>query len=56
MIDRSYVDLENHPDIKPLFADPAAEAARYYRKTGIYPINHGMARSSARYSSVSPGS
>jgi 4,5-dihydroxyphthalate decarboxylase len=43
MIDRSYVDLENHPDIKPLFADPAVEAARYYRKTGIYPINHGMA-------------
>jgi 4,5-dihydroxyphthalate decarboxylase len=43
MIDRSYVDLENHPDIKPLFADPAAEAARYYKKTGVYPINHGMA-------------
>ena len=43
MIDRSYVDLENHPDIKPLFADPAAEAARYYGKTGVYPINHGMA-------------
>ena len=43
MIDRSDVDLEAHPDIKPLFADPAAEAARYYKKTGIYPINHGMA-------------
>jgi 4,5-dihydroxyphthalate decarboxylase len=42
MIDRSDVDLENHPDIKPLFADPAAEAARFYKKTGIYPINHGM--------------
>jgi 4,5-dihydroxyphthalate decarboxylase len=43
MIDRSYVDLESHPDIKPLFADPAAEGARYYNKTGIFPINHGMA-------------
>jgi 4,5-dihydroxyphthalate decarboxylase len=42
MIDRSDVDLENHPDIKPLFADPAAEAVRFYKKTGIYPINHGM--------------
>jgi 4,5-dihydroxyphthalate decarboxylase len=42
LIDRSDVDLENHPDIKPLFADRAAEALRYYRKTGIYPINHGM--------------
>jgi 4,5-dihydroxyphthalate decarboxylase len=26
-----------------LFADPAAEGVRYYKKTGIYPINHGMA-------------
>ena len=33
----------SHPDIKPLFADPAAEAVRYYKKTGIFPINHGMA-------------
>ena len=49
MIDRSYVDLENHPDIKPLFPDPAAEAARYYNKTGIYPINHGMAIKRAVY-------
>ena len=42
LIDRSDADLENHPDIKPLFPDPAAEAVRYYKKTGIYPINHGM--------------
>jgi len=41
-IDRSSADLGNHPDIKPLFADSAAEGIRYYRKTGIYPINHGM--------------
>ena len=47
MIDRSSIDLEKHPDIKPLFSDPAAEASRYYKKTGIYPINHGMAIKSA---------
>ena len=42
LIDRSDADLENHPDIKPLFPSRAAEAVRYYKKTGIYPINHGM--------------
>ena len=43
LIDRSDVDLGHHPDIRPLFQDPAAEGIRYYTKTGIYPINHGMA-------------
>ena len=42
VIDRSNADLDNHPDIKPLFPDPAVEAIRYYKKTSIYPINHGM--------------
>ena len=42
LIDRSTADLHNHSDIKPLFADAAAESVRYYRKTGLYPINHGM--------------
>ena len=42
LIDRSAADLESHPDIKPLFPDSAAEAVRYYKATGIYPINHGM--------------
>jgi 4,5-dihydroxyphthalate decarboxylase len=42
LIDRSDADLDNHPDIGPLFPDSAAEAVRYYKKTGIYPINHGM--------------
>jgi 4,5-dihydroxyphthalate decarboxylase len=42
LVDRSAADLDDHPDIKPLFADPAAEAIRHYKKTGIYPINHGM--------------
>jgi 4,5-dihydroxyphthalate decarboxylase len=42
IIDRSTVDLEDHPAIAPLFPDPYAEGTRYYRKTGLYPINHGM--------------
>ena len=42
MVDRSTVDLSRHPDIKTLFADPRAEGIRYYQKSGIYPINHGM--------------
>ena len=42
LVDRSKADLHNHPDIRPLFPDPRAEGARYYQKTGIYPINHGM--------------
>jgi 4,5-dihydroxyphthalate decarboxylase len=42
LVDRSTIDLWNHPDIRPLFPDPRAEGIRYYRKTGIYPINHGM--------------
>jgi len=43
LVDYSTVDLASHPDIKPLFPDPIAEGARYYAKTGIYPINHCMA-------------
>jgi len=42
LVDRSTADLWNHPDIAPLFPDPLAEGIRYYRKTGIFPINHGM--------------
>ena len=42
LVDRSTADLWNHPDIGPLFPDPVAEGIRYYRKTGIFPINHGM--------------
>jgi 4,5-dihydroxyphthalate decarboxylase len=43
LIDRSDIDLANHPEIRPLFQDPAVEGIRYFKKTGIYPINHGMA-------------
>ena len=42
LVDRSKVDLDCHPDVKFIFSDPIAEGARYYRKTGIHPINHGM--------------
>ena len=42
LVDRSSADLWNHPDIGTLFPDPWAESIRYYRKTGIFPINHGM--------------
>jgi 4,5-dihydroxyphthalate decarboxylase len=42
LIDRSNVDLDHHPDIELLFQDSSAEAIRYYKKSGIYPINHGM--------------
>jgi 4,5-dihydroxyphthalate decarboxylase len=42
LVDRSTADLWNHPAVRPLFPDPVAEGIRYYRKTGIFPINHGM--------------
>jgi 4,5-dihydroxyphthalate decarboxylase len=42
LVDRSTADLWNHPDIRPLFPDPIAEGARYFKKTGIFPINHAM--------------
>ena len=42
LVDRSTADLWNHPEVTTLFADPWAEGIRYYRKTGIFPINHGM--------------
>jgi 4,5-dihydroxyphthalate decarboxylase len=42
LVDRSKVDLDHHPDVKSLFPDSLAESARYYRKTSIHPINHGM--------------
>ena len=42
LVDRSTADLWHHPDIAPLFPDPVAEGVRYFRKTGILPINHAM--------------
>ncbi len=39
LVDRSTANL-NVPAIRGLFPNPAAEAHRYFAKTGIYPINH----------------
>jgi 4,5-dihydroxyphthalate decarboxylase len=41
LVDRSTVDPRTSPNVRNLF-DPLAEAHRYYKKTGVYPINHGM--------------
>jgi len=40
LVDRSRADLISNPEFKYLFPDTAAEGIRYYRKTGIFPINH----------------
>jgi 4,5-dihydroxyphthalate decarboxylase len=40
LVDRSRADLPNHPEFKYLFPDPIAEGIRFYRKTGLFPINH----------------
>jgi 4,5-dihydroxyphthalate decarboxylase len=42
LVDRSRIDLTKEPEVRPLFADPVAEGVRYYKKTGLLPINHGM--------------
>lgn len=42
LVDRSKVDLDERADGHYLFADRAAEGRRYFAKTGIYPVNHGM--------------
>jgi 4,5-dihydroxyphthalate decarboxylase len=40
LIDRSTADLAAHKDVKFLFPDRVAENVRFFRKTGLYPINH----------------
>jgi len=42
LVDRSRIDLAKQPEVRALFADPVAEGVRYYKKTGLLPINHGM--------------
>ena len=39
-IDRSKYSHDSVPGTRLLFADPAAEARRYYAKTGLLPMNH----------------
>lgn len=40
LVDRSRIDLKNHPMVRRLFPDPGAERRRMYAASGIYPINH----------------
>ncbi len=42
LVDRSTADLNLTGIIRPLFRDQAGEKRRYYRKTGIFPINHAV--------------
>ncbi|MES2400086.1 MAG: PhnD/SsuA/transferrin family substrate-binding protein [Pseudomonadota bacterium] len=40
LVDRSTIDLDAADGIEPLFRDRLTETKRYFKKTGIYPINH----------------
>jgi len=40
LVDRSSADLSGDSRIHRLFLDRRAEAIRYFKKTGFYPINH----------------
>ena len=42
VVNRSSVDLKSDPRIRTLFPDVRAEGIRYFDKTGVFPINHGM--------------
>ena len=42
LVDRSRVDLRSRSDVRRLFADPKAEAQRYFSATGFIPINHTL--------------
>jgi len=33
-------ETSNDPKLKPLFPDPAAEAAKWYERRGVVPVNH----------------
>lgn len=40
LVDRSRRDVESTPGLRYLFPDRPAEGVRYYRKTGLLPVNH----------------
>lgn len=41
LVDRRRADrVRNDNAIRPLFPDPVAEGVRYFRKTGLLPVNH----------------
>ncbi|MBW7967909.1 ABC transporter substrate-binding protein [Bradyrhizobium sp. BR 10289] len=39
-VDAVLGETSDNPKLKPLFPDPAAEAARWYARRGIVPVNH----------------
>jgi 4,5-dihydroxyphthalate decarboxylase len=43
LVDRSSADLGPGSGVRPLFPDRYAEGARYFSKTGLFPVNHGAA-------------
>ena len=43
LVDRSSADLGPGSGVRPLFPDRHAEGARYFAKTGLFPVNHGTA-------------
>ena len=43
LLDRSRPELQHSTGVRPLFPDPTAECLRFFRKTGLYPINHCVA-------------
>ncbi|MDE3206743.1 MAG: hypothetical protein KGQ66_21250 [Acidobacteriota bacterium] len=43
LVDRSRLDLESDPRVRPLFPDRLAEGVRYHHKTGVLPVNHCVA-------------
>lgn len=40
LVDSSNPDLTQNEKVRTLFPDPKKEAIRYYKKTGVVPINH----------------
>ncbi|MGI0091185.1 MAG: hypothetical protein ACREBS_05705, partial [Nitrososphaerales archaeon] len=40
LVDTANPVLTNNSRVRTLFQDPTSEATRYYRKSGIFPINH----------------
>jgi 4,5-dihydroxyphthalate decarboxylase len=40
LVDRTRASAAEHGRVRPLFADPVAEGIRYYRATGLLPVNH----------------
>ena len=40
LVDRSRQEASAVPGLHPLFPDPMAEGVRYFKKTGLFPINH----------------